>query len=221
MRYYEKELNLKIRRNAQNHRVYSNDNLEMIKTIIHLREQGIELKAIKSKIKELGCDSLEALQEAGVTPMATNISPKNMSEDFEEDFEETELSEAKRDAFLHLIKDTIEVSVKESQEIAKERIKDEIMAKISEELTADIKQDVVGYVDERMSDLQRQVEQYSKQDDEHYKKLDEAIHEMKRMKQELAELGEMNSHAKEKKGIFDVIFGKKQKKESVSESVIM
>ncbi len=65
LRYYEKELGLVILRNAQGHRVYSTQNLEMIRRIIELRDQGIELKHIKSKIKDLGCDTVEALEKAG------------------------------------------------------------------------------------------------------------------------------------------------------------
>ncbi|MCC8138038.1 MAG: helix-turn-helix domain-containing protein [Clostridiales bacterium] len=47
LRYWEEELGLSIRRTAQGHRVYSEEDLETFRKVKDLKEKGIQLKAIR------------------------------------------------------------------------------------------------------------------------------------------------------------------------------
>ncbi|OOB77788.1 MAG: hypothetical protein BEN19_01235 [Epulopiscium sp. Nuni2H_MBin003] len=207
LRYYEKELNLKILRNSKGHRVYSSDNLDMLNKITQLRDQGMELKALKNQIKDVGCDTLKSL-EASVVPISTNsiVLKSERLEKFNSDHDGSE--DIKKDAFLRLIKETIESSIRASQESIKEKYKDEVMA-LSYEATIEVRQEMVEYVDEKVNDLQQQV-MATRVDEEHYRKLDETIREMQRLKREVAELNEKSP--KNRKSMWDSFFPKKSAK---------
>lgn len=47
LRYWEEELSLPVKRNAQGHRYYTVEDVNTFKRIKHLKEQGLQLKAIK------------------------------------------------------------------------------------------------------------------------------------------------------------------------------
>ncbi len=47
LRYWEEELQVKVRRNAQGHRVYSEENIETFRCVRDLKEKGLQLKAIR------------------------------------------------------------------------------------------------------------------------------------------------------------------------------
>ena len=50
LRYWEEELNLTIDRNAQGRRVYTEENMQMLKDIMAWKEQGLQLKSIKEML---------------------------------------------------------------------------------------------------------------------------------------------------------------------------
>ena len=54
LRYWEEELGLSIRRNAQGHRCYTRENLELLENIRKWKEQGFHLKAIRMMLAENG-----------------------------------------------------------------------------------------------------------------------------------------------------------------------
>lgn len=53
LRYWEEELELSISRNEMGHRYYTEDNIRLFKNIKELKEQGVQLKAIRSILPEL------------------------------------------------------------------------------------------------------------------------------------------------------------------------
>lgn len=61
LRYWEDELELKIGRNELGHRYYKESDIEVLKMVKHLKEQGYQLKAIKMFLASLGdLDSLDS-----------------------------------------------------------------------------------------------------------------------------------------------------------------
>lgn len=52
LRYWEEELGLNIERNAQGHRIYSQQDIETFQYIRKLKEDGLQLKAIRKKVHE-------------------------------------------------------------------------------------------------------------------------------------------------------------------------
>ncbi|MBQ8185068.1 MAG: MerR family transcriptional regulator [Lachnospiraceae bacterium] len=59
LRYWEEELELSISRNEMGHRYYTEEDIRLFKHIKELKEQGVQLKAIKSILPELGKGDLQ------------------------------------------------------------------------------------------------------------------------------------------------------------------
>ncbi len=55
LRYWEEELSVEIRRSAQGHRVYSEENIDTFRRVRELKEKGLQLKAIRLLLDERGC----------------------------------------------------------------------------------------------------------------------------------------------------------------------
>lgn len=59
LRYWEEELELPISRNEMGHRYYTEENIRLFQNIKELKEQGVQLKAIKSIWPELSKGDLQ------------------------------------------------------------------------------------------------------------------------------------------------------------------
>ncbi len=59
LRYWEEELELSIPRNEMGHRYYTEENIRLFRNIKELKEQGVQLKAIKGILPELGNGDLQ------------------------------------------------------------------------------------------------------------------------------------------------------------------
>ena len=54
LRYWEEELNLPVKRNEQGHRYYTKEDIERFVYIKQLKEEGLQLKAIRSVLEKQG-----------------------------------------------------------------------------------------------------------------------------------------------------------------------
>ncbi|MBO5341565.1 MAG: MerR family transcriptional regulator [Lachnospiraceae bacterium] len=54
LRYWEEELNLPVKRNEQGHRYYTRDDIERFVYIKQLKEEGLQLKAIRNLLEKQG-----------------------------------------------------------------------------------------------------------------------------------------------------------------------
>ncbi|WP_010166838.1 helix-turn-helix domain-containing protein [Candidatus Epulonipiscium viviparus] len=207
LRYYEKELNLNIFRNSQKHRIFTQDNLNVIEEIKKLRNAGIELRAIKIKIGEGVCNSVSDLEELGVLDMGKGVAVVESQRVSSIQNDSIDELENKKHAFLQLIQQTIESSLITSQQIAKARIKDEIMAELSEELQEDIQKNVITYVDAQMQEIKQEQSVKNDKDENYYKRVDETIREMQNLKREVANLSAKQEN--KKKSIWENLFGRK------------
>lgn len=59
LRYWEEELNLPVKRNEQGHRYYTKEDIERFIYIKQLKEEGLQLKAIRSLLEKQGVVSEE------------------------------------------------------------------------------------------------------------------------------------------------------------------
>ena len=66
LRYWEEELQLPIRRNAQGHRYYTAEDVECFKQIKNMKERGLQLKAIKMILKDGKFDVLPSGEKESV-----------------------------------------------------------------------------------------------------------------------------------------------------------
>lgn len=190
LRYYEKELNLNILRNAQGHRIYTPEKVELLRQIKELREQGLELKAIKNFVGNLEEEGIESLVQVGATSAKMGIvqTTKEASIDI------SDKDDIKVSQFATLMKEMLKQALVEYNEDTKTQIKDEL----SEEVNV-----MVNKKFRELEVLQQQ------KDEEYYKKLDETMREMQKMKRELTELEE--SSTKTKTSLWKKIFKEKDK----------
>ena len=72
LRYWEDELCLNIPRNSMGHRIYTDDDLKIFKSIQNLKANHISLKDIKSQIPSSGQASDTAVSPSGQSGIKTN-----------------------------------------------------------------------------------------------------------------------------------------------------
>lgn len=198
LRYYEKELKLNILRNTQGHRMYSMEDVELLKHIKELREQGLELKAIKNIVANLEQEGMESL--AQITATTGKVANIQIVKDASIDIASKD--DVKVSQFATLMKEMLKEALVEYNEDTKAQIKDEI----SEEIKDELSEEVNIMVNKKFMELE--VAQKQK-DEEYYKKLDETMREMQKMKRELAEIDELPS--KTKISFWKKIFGERDK----------
>lgn len=191
LRYYEKELKLNILRNSQGHRMYTVENVELLKHIRELRDQGFELKAIKNLVANVEEEEgLESLMQISAT--TANAGALQVAKEASIDIGNKD--DIKVSQFASLMKDMLKEALVEYNEDAKAQLKDEL----SEEVGV--------MVNKKFMELE--VSQKQK-DEEYYKKLDETMREMQKMKKELAEMEGMSTKAKN--SFWKKIFGEREK----------
>lgn len=190
LRYYEKELKLNILRNTQGHRLYTIENVELLRHIKELREQGLELKAIKNAIANLEDEGLEAFMQMGAT--TNKVTALQVTKEASIDIGNKD--DIKVSQFAMLMKDMLKEALVEYNDDTKNQIKEEL----SEEVEL--------MVDKKFMELEVLQKQ---KDEEYYRKLDETMREMQKMKKELAEMEDTTS--KTKTSLWKRLFGEKNK----------
>lgn len=82
LRYWEEELALPVKRNSQGHRYYTMEDLNTFKRIKYLKEQGLQLKAIKLFLSKDGRQNASLILHQGdkVTAFCKETSPYGKTE---------------------------------------------------------------------------------------------------------------------------------------------
>ncbi len=188
LRYWEEELDIKIKRNEMGHREYEEQDIKILQKVKLLKDKGIQLKAINSLVKKMYeiMDNKEQVYEA-----------MNKGEDLLKEYDFTE----------ELVKDTTEVS---RINIDGERVVDFKMAQFQtlmnkvvgnsikeniKPLSQAVSANVVEGVTKQMDIIMREQEE---REEARYKKLDTTMREMQQARREIA-AAEMKS---EKKRLF-------------------
>ena len=193
LRYYEKELNLEIGRNSKGYRVYTLEDVDLFKKIQGMREKGLQLKAIESIVH----DSNEEVKETYEQLSSINLStPVPLAEHQLAEVDITNLEDVKVKQISCLMKEMFKQALMECNEQSKVEMKQAI------------KDEVSAAVDEKV--MQIQEEQDSK-NREYYKKLDETMREVQRIRKEMSET-KIETTKKEKNSFWSRLF--KDKNES-------
>ncbi len=169
LRFYEKELNLSIKRNNKGHRVYSIEDVEMFKKIQDMREQGLQLKAIEGIVHASNDEAIETYEQLSgiqLTPITTLKRQENVDVDI------TDMEDDKVKQFSLMMKDMFMQALVEYSDQSKWEIKETI------------KKEVDVAVEEKIAELK---ELESTKSEAYYRKLDEAMREVQKMKRELSE----------------------------------
>ncbi len=192
LRYYEDELELNIPRNSLGHRYYREYDMKIFRDIIELKEQGLQLKAIKSAVQcyynPLGGEGQEEGSAGYIQAAVALEKPK---------FDITDTSNTKVEQFRLMMKQTFVQAIYENEEELKAELNYHIKYKIEEDMKDEI---------EKIENL------YEEKDKERYKKLDETMREMQKIRSEIIDITEQK---KEKRSFFGNLFGKKEEEKKV------
>ncbi len=168
LRFYEKELNLNIKRNAKGHRVYTMEDVELFKQVQEMREQGLQLKAIEGIVHDSNQEAKETYEQLSSIQMATVTSIKKNNVP---SLDITDEDQDKVKQFSSMMKEMFKQALVEYNEHSKIEMKEEI------------KEEVNMAVDEKLSQLEKKQDEKS---EEYYRRLDETMREVQKMRKEIA-----------------------------------
>lgn len=221
LRYWEEELQLPIGRNEMGHRCYTEQDIKQLQEIKLLKEQGLQLKAIRTILLKnpgmsnsevpnhiLTDDSAEVRNETGsqVSDNKTEIGRDKLMEMVKERMEdktkekEEMLMNRTHKYVVALSNDTKDVSVKEqintdmgnekNQKAARlqyllQHMITEAVKSANRELCTEVKDSILKELDYQFRMQEERDEQHWKQEEEHYRKIDEMIRERHKVREKL------------------------------------
>ena len=184
LRYWEEELQLPIKRNNMGHRYYTWEDVRQFKEIKVLKEQGLQLKAIRSILEKEKKEHEPEMEHKEERP-GNNLAEEYMGETF--------LS-AEEKAMDYLIgkkqKYIISLSEKESREEKANRLQYLLQHMIAEcvknankELCTEIKESILKELDYQFRTREEREEEHWKKEEEHFRKVDEMLRMRYRLKE--------------------------------------
>lgn len=156
LRYWEEELHLPIQRNELGHRHYSKEDIERFQRIKQLKEQGIQLKAIRNMLDKMdrsGKTERTETAETGIHIFAeeTRVTKSEIQ------------PEEKAARLQYLLKQMIGEAMSESGKIIAEEVKGSILKEM----------DYQFRLQEEREETRE--ENRCKREEEHYRKVDELL----------------------------------------------
>lgn len=170
LRYWQDELELPIARNEMGHRYYKESDIELLKTIKHLKEQGFQLKAVKMLLPNFG--KLDSLDSQTMVRLKDELNGKVI-----ELWSEGKVPEPEDGTSLITSGDKHEIKEQSNDKMGQfMAIMNQIVVSALKEnntiLTEGIGRDVTGGVIKEMSYLMRLQEE---KEEERYKKFDATL----------------------------------------------
>jgi DNA-binding transcriptional MerR regulator len=155
LRYWEEELDLPIGRNEQGHRVYTKGDIEKFKRIKNLKDQGLQLKAVRSIMEP----EKPTAREIRIVPM-NNVAPINKDVKPEQ---KTEVEQSKRVWYLFqkLIKEAVSANNEEMVNTLTKNISDNVRRDLAKELDYQFRlceERSDARIDERSEEHYRQID---------------------------------------------------------------
>ena len=202
LRYWEEELDMRIKRNDMGHRYYDEQDIRILKKIKELKDRGIQLKAIHELVqkmydilengvpvetasKEVETDFTSELVNT-VTQITETVSTNLTNSELEEPGEDQErIVDFKLVQFQSMMTKIVGNSIKEN------------IKPISQAVTAEATEQIAKQMDVIMKEQDERAE-------ERYQRLDTVIREMQQTRREIAAA---EAGGKKKKRLF----GKKNK----------
>ncbi len=228
LRYWEEELDMKIKRNEMGHRYYTEEDIRVLKNIREMKNQGFQLKAIKQVLTEIyknpefNWNSLlerrDAMNQAAmeqshpkVVAMQPQLAyePQAAQEEHSEPNHPIQLTQASQSIDAHAAGVlSAEVKMEQFQEIMT-KIVGKALASNNHSLSGAISNEVSDKISERViKQMDYVLRENEEREEERFRKLDETIRSRQRANAEAAAaLAEENKRKNKKKKMF----GKKNK----------
>lgn len=202
LRYWEDELQLAIRRNEMGHRCYTSKDIETLRRIKHLKEQGLQLKAIRMVLQGdgQGLYSRELAEDRPAESNAETGTAKGPCADrapIEEKLEDMVMKKAKKYMVtMSKGKETVlempeeeerplkeyeepfdeerENKAKRLQYLLQHMVTDAVKS-ANREMCTEIKESILKELDYQFRQQEERDEERRKLEEEHYRKIDEMI----------------------------------------------
>lgn len=210
LRYWEEELQLPIKRNEMGHRYYTEQDVKQLQEIKLLKEQGLQLKAIKTVLfkmpalssrdkKERSAQEVEKIAEMQVKQLndkisdGVSITSDNISRDVSEKTvgctEHTEMMalSSGKDAAVEQKQDA---DVEKNQKAARlqyllQHMITEAVRSANRELCTEVKDSILKELDYQFRMQEERDDERWKMEEEHYRRIDEMIRERHKPKEKL------------------------------------
>ncbi|MCM1126385.1 MAG: helix-turn-helix domain-containing protein [Lachnospiraceae bacterium] len=172
LRYWEEELELPVKRNEMGHRFYTEEDLEMFRRIKELKEKGIQLKGIKTILKNGGLMEPEGLLEREDRGETNELEKRHVVM-------------VKKGEFLPVTEKTFPIREESReqkslrlQQLLKEMIS-EAVASNNQEIYRDMKESILKEMDYQFRLQEEREETREKErmqrEEEHFKQIDELL----------------------------------------------
>ena len=206
LRYWEEELQLPIQRNEMGHRYYTEQDIKQLQEIKALKEQGLQLKAIRTVLfkipPEKGRQTPENHEQDSKAQIGRDKLMEMVKERVEEKTKEKEemLMNRPHKYVVALSNDAKDVTVKEQTDTDMDKEKSQKAARLqyllqhmiteavrtaNRELCTEVKESILKELDYQFRMQEERDEQHWKQEEEHYRKIDEMIRERHKPREKL------------------------------------
>lgn len=190
LRYWEEELQLPIKRNEMGHRYYTEQDVQQLQEIKALKEQGLQLKAIRMVLFKTPEDRVAD----DITENRRDKLMEMVKERVEEKTKEKEemLMNRPHKYVVALSNDAKDTVIKEQQGADTDMDKSQKAARLqyllqhmiteavktaNRELCTEVKDSILKELDYQFRMQEERDEEHWKQEEEHYRKIDEMIRE--------------------------------------------
>ena len=198
LRYWEEELKLPIRRNEMGHRYYTEEDINKLKEIKRLKEQGLQLKAIKTILLE-GENGMQDIPQKFVVTLSkqkreessnTMLQPEPMpqSEPMPQPEPVPQVEPVQEEKTKMVITSPQvevtepELAMDKSEKAARlqyllQHMITEAVKSANQELCSDVKESILKELDYQFRMQEERDDERWKKEEEHYRKIDEMIRE--------------------------------------------
>lgn len=172
LRYWEEELALPIKRNEQGHRYYSSEDIERFIHIKNLKEQGLQLKAIRLLLKDGKLTPLETItgeqeEKSEERPIEENLpSPGETTR--------VAVTEESREQKLRRMAELFKQAMVQAMTEVNEKQTRELSCRHAEEIK-EAKEHILKELDYELRTVTEQNEERAAKEEEHFRKLDELL----------------------------------------------
>ena len=197
LRYWEEELQLPIKRNEMGHRYYTDQDVKQLQQIKMLKEQGLQLKAIRMILfKASGDQAPDSITENDRRDKLMEMVKERVEEKTKE--KEEMLMNRTHKYVVALSKDTkeptaasqgqVDIEMDKNQKAARlqyllQHMITEAVKSANRELCTEVKDSILKELDYQFRMQEERDEQHWKQEEEHYRKIDEMIRERHKPKE--------------------------------------
>lgn len=169
LRYWEEELDMRIKRNDMGHRFYDEQDIRILKKIKELKDRGIQLKAIHELVQKM-YDILE-------NGVPAEEAPEEVEADFTSELVNT-VAKIKEEDTEHVVDFKLVQFQSMMTKIVGNSIKENIKP-ISQTVTAEATDQIVKQMDVILHEQDERAE-------ERYRRLDTVLREMQQARKEIA-----------------------------------